>query len=577
MTSLHLQGIGASPGIATGSVYYYEPQPLTLPEREPNAPADELARFTEARATAQKQLESLRTQTEATIGIEEAQIFEAHTVLLNDPMFEEAVQDHIQGGATVESAVHSAVEQLAEMLRSSGDPLFAERAADVLDMGARMLRVLLGVEDNALMNLTTPVIIAAADLTPSDTAGLNPQLVQGIILAGGGKTSHAAILARTLGIPAVVGIGDENLQNVQADCSVVLDGTVGEIIINPTPAVRSDYAKKRAQQQARHAEMQRLTHKMGRTASGRRLPVQANAGELASVQEAAKSGAEGIGLLRTEFLYMSQSTPPDEEQQVQTYRAIFAAMGSYPVTIRTLDVGGDKPPRFLDFPTEDNPFLGWRGVRVSLDHPDLLKTQLRAILLAAAGFDVSIMFPMVDSVETFREAKAIYDDVRAQLTRLQHDFARDVYIGTMIETPAAAVLTELLARECDFFSIGTNDLTQYTHAADRNNPRVSRYFNDFSPAVLRLIKQTIDAAHTENKPVSVCGELAGNPLAIPVLVGLGVDKLSMVSGAIPQAKWLLSRFTDIDLEHIALRAMMTATSAELRDYMTSVLETHEGG
>lgn len=572
MTEIRIHGVGASPGVAIGQVFYYEPPAFDLPQRPPEAVEIEHQRFVNARSEAEQQLNALRQAMEEKVGAEQAQIFAAHVTLLNDPMLDEGVQQHIKNGKPVESAVQHAAEELAQMLRDTGDPLFAERATDVMDVSGRVLRILLGVGQSALTDLTEPCIVVAQDLTPSDTAGLNPALVQGIVMAAGGKTAHAAILARTLGIPAVVAVGTANMQHFEHAASVVLDGSSGEVIIAPDETTHAEYNTRHEQHVERTQRMREVMHQQARTAFGTRVEILANAGELDSVVGAVENGAEGVGLLRTEFLYLDQKAPPSERQQVETYRAIFEAMDKRPITLRTLDVGGDKPPSYIDFPKEDNPFLGWRGIRVALDERDVFKSQVRAVLRAAVGHDVSVMFPMVDGVETFRAARALFDEARAELVEGAVEHAQ-VAVGTMIETPAAAVLADLLAEDSDFFSIGTNDLTQYTYAADRNNERVKAYFNDFSPGVLRLIQQTLDGAAKKDRSVGVCGELAGNPLAIPVLVGMGVRKLSMVSAVVPQAKYILSKFNDIDLEHIAMRALMMSTTAELEAYMQSVLET----
>ncbi len=572
MTEIRIHGVGASPGVAIGQVFYYEPPAFDLPQRPPEAVEIEHQRFVNARSEAEQQLNALRQAMEEKVGAEQAQIFAAHVTLLNDPMLDEGVQQHIKNGKPVESAVQLAAEELAQMLRDTGDPLFAERATDVMDVSGRVLRILLDVGQSALTDLTEPCIVVAQDLTPSDTAGLNPALVQGIVMAAGGKTAHAAILARTLGIPAVVAVGTANMQQFEHAASVVLDGSSGEVIIAPDETTHAEYNTRHERHVERTQRMREVMHQQARTAFGTRVEILANAGELDSVVGAVENGAEGVGLLRTEFLYLNQKAPPSERQQVETYRAIFEAMDKRPITLRTLDVGGDKPPSYIDFPKEDNPFLGWRGIRVALDERDVFKSQVRAVLRAAVGHDVSVMFPMVDGVETFRAARALFDEARAELVEGAVEHAQ-VAVGTMIETPAAAVLADLLAEDSDFFSIGTNDLTQYTYAADRNNERVKAYFNDFSPGVLRLIQQTLDGAAKRDRSVGVCGELAGNPLAIPVLVGMGVRKLSMVSAVVPQAKYILSKFNDIDLEHIAMRALMMSTTAELEAYMQSVLET----
>ncbi len=565
-----LQGIGISDGVAVGPVLHIKPQPLNLPDRPSNGIAAEMNRFTAARDAALDQLKRLEARVTETIGPEEAKIFAAHAVLLVDPMLENQVRAHVEKKRPVEVAVHLAAEHLAEMLRDNNDALFADRAADVLDVSRRLLRLLLGLEENPLANLTRPVIIAAADLSPSDTVALNRQFTLGVCLAEGGATSHAAILARTLGIPAVVGLGAD-FDRITAAEQVALDGTAGEVILNPNRAAQKHYHHQQHQRSQLDSQMIAAAGQPACTADGARITVAANAAERPSVHAAIKNGAEGIGLLRTEFLFFGRTHPPDEEEQIALYRSIFNAAPGHTITVRTLDIGGDKPPDFLAFPAEANPFLGWRGIRVTLDQPDLFHTQLRAILRAAVGHTVQVMYPMIESVETLRAADAIYKSVVKDLTQAGQPFAQDIERGVMIETPAAAVLTDWLADEVDFLSIGTNDLAQYTLAADRNNPRMSHYFQDLSPAVLRLIQNIVQAAHAKNTPVSVCGELGGNPLGVPVLAGLGVDKLSMVSAAVPRAKWILRQFTRDDLAALTTQALQHRTAATLQNSLRAIL------
>jgi phosphoenolpyruvate-protein phosphotransferase len=575
MQEQHIKGAGASNGKALGHTLHYTPQPLAMPDRQPGTHPAEMQLFHTARAAAQNQLAELEANIRTRYSADDAQIFMAQSVLLDDPMLEDGVRKQLeQGGQIVEVAVLNAAETLATVLRSTGDAMLAGRAADVLDVARRVLRVLLGASDNPLANLTVPVILAADDLSPSDTAELNPALVMGICLAGGGRTSHAAVLARTLNIPAVVALGADALARVVEAEQVLLDGTSGTVTLDPERATLDAYHAERAQMAAHTAEARQKARKPAHTASGTRVEIFANGGNQLSLADAFARGAEGIGLLRTEFLYLHRATPPPENEQVQLYADLFALADGHPVTVRTLDVGGDKHPRYIGFPQEANPFLGLRGVRVSLEHPDLFKTQIRALLRAAVGHRVSVMFPMIESVETLQRVNVLVAEARAALDDAGTPYAHDVPLGIMVETPAAVVLTEIMVHECDFFSIGTNDLAQYAHAADRGSPHAAPYFNDLSPAVLRLIEQTLKAAHRADKTVSICGELAGNMLALPVLVGMGVDRLSMVGGVIPQAKWVISQFNDIDLKHIALRALMIPTAQELEDYMRSVLETH---
>jgi phosphoenolpyruvate-protein phosphotransferase (PTS system enzyme I) len=456
-------------------------------------------------------------------------------------------------------------------LAGMGDELFAARALDVKDVGRRILRILLGLPDTALSAVTEPSIIIAEDLTPSDTASLDPKLTLGFITAQGGLTSHSAILARTLGLPAIVGMGNDLLDKVSSDTFIVMDGRTGEMIIEPEQETIARYKQIKVQRESHLLVLKAAAEKDAFTANGRRVEVAANVGEVTSTRDAMDHGAEGIGLLRTEFLYLEDTQPPSEEKQYHIYREIFEVMSGRPVIVRTLDIGGDKPPSYLPFPDEMNPFLGWRAIRISLDEPELFKTQLRAILRAAVGHHVRIMFPMVSDLDELRRARGIVEAVKRDLELASVEFAVDVPVGIMVETPAAAVLVDVLAEASDFFSLGTNDLTQYTMAVDRGNARVSGLYQPLHPSVLRLIKQTIDAGHSKGKWVGMCGELAGMTKAIPILLGFGLDEFSMNPRAIPEAKNLIGKLTDEKAREIASQVMSFGTAAEIENYMKGIL------
>ena len=503
---------------------------------------------------------------------ETAAIFDAHKLMVTDPMLFDAVQSRLEAGQIIERAVRDASQELAAMLGAMPDELFAAREADMRDVGRRLLRILLGISDTSVDKLDSPAVIVAYDLTPSDTVSLRSEFTLGFCTAGGGLTSHVAILARTLGLPAVVGLGKKALDQISDGTKLVLDGTGGSVILDPDRVTLERYEAARAKASARLATMQVTSSKNAVTADGRRVEVGANIGDADSAGEAVRFGAESIGLLRTEFLYLQNTRPPTEEQQMAAYKSVFDALGNRPVIVRTLDIGGDKPPAYLKFDAELNPFLGWRAIRICLEDHPLFKTQLRAILRAAVGFHPLIMFPMISSVEELRAARDVLAEVRAELDSAGLDYAHHVPVGIMVETPAAAMLTDFLALECDFFSLGTNDLTQYTLAVDRTNERVAKLFQPLHPAVLRLIKRTIDTAHQHGKWVGMCGELAGMQKAIPILLGLGLDELSMAPRSIPEAKWLIGQFTDARAREIAEQAMNKATAAEIEDFMLGVLE-----
>ncbi|MDP1713696.1 MAG: phosphoenolpyruvate--protein phosphotransferase [Anaerolineales bacterium] len=564
-------GIPASDGIAIGPAFCYIPAELTIPVCAAGTVDEEMTRFDMACKRARVELQSLYEAIEKRAGKEEASIFEAHQEMLSDPALEGKVRAEVEIGETVEQALVKATKELASLLAGMDNELFAARALDVKDVGHRILRILLGLPDTALSAVTETSIIIAEDLTPSDTASLDPKLTLGFITAQGGLTSHSAILARTLGLPAIVGMGAGLLEKVPSGTSIILDGRTGEMIFAPGGETIARYKQIKAKRESHLLSLKAAVEKDAHTANGRRVEVTANVGEAASARDAMEHGAEGIGLLRTEFLYLEDTQPPSEEKQYHIYREIFAVMSGRPVIVRTLDIGGDKPPSYFPFPNEMNPFLGWRAIRISLDEPELFKTQLRAILRAAVGHHARIMFPMVSDLDELRRAREIVEVVKRGLEVASVEFAGDVPVGIMVETPAAAVLVDVLAEASDFFSLGTNDLTQYTMAVDRGNAKVSGLFQPLHPAVLRLIRQTIDAGHAKGKWVGMCGELAGMTKAIPILLGFGLDEFSMNPRAIPEAKYLIGKLTDEKARDIAGQAMSFGTAAEIETYMKGVL------
>lgn len=571
MTEKSFKGIPASDGIAIGPVFCYIPAELTVPVRAAGSAEEELARFDAARERARVELQGLYDSIEKRAGKEEASIFVAHQEMLYDPALEGKIREFVEIGQTAEQALVNATDELADLLASVNDELFAARALDVKDVGRRVLRILLGLPDTALGAVSEPSIILAEDLTPSDTASLNPSLTLGFITAQGGLTSHSAILARTLGLPAIVGMGNGLLDHVSNGAFIVMDGRSGEMILEPNQETITRCKQIKAQRESQLQILKSAALKDARTVEGRRVEVAANVGEAASARDAIEHGAEGIGLLRTEFLYLEDTQPPSEEKQFRIYREIFEVMSGRPVIVRTLDIGGDKPPSYLPFPDELNPFLGWRAIRISLDEPELFKTQIRAILRAATGHRARIMFPMVSDLDELRRARDVVEAVKRDLKSASVEFAADIPVGIMVETPAAAVLVDVLAEASDFFSLGTNDLTQYTLAVDRGNAKVANLFQPLHPAVLRLIRQTIEAGHAKGKWVGMCGELAGMTKAIPILLGFGLDEFSMNPRAIPEAKHLIGKLTDDKAREIADQAMSLGTAAEIEKYMKAVL------
>lgn len=557
-------GIAASEGIAIGPAYLYRPVTVSTARYAVADPQAERARFHRAVERAKAQLDAIHRQASATMGENAAAIFEAHRMFLEDPVLLEAVEGRIEAAVNAEAALAEEMEKFAAMMADLDDPYLRERAADVRDVGQRVLRALAGAEDRALDALDSPVVVVAADLTPSDTARMNRAMTLGLATAHGGTTSHTAILARTLGLPAVVGLGERLMDELAGGAPIILDGQAGLLIVEPDEATIAAYRGRQAALRQAQGAALRQAHEPAITLDGRRMEVVANIGGVESAREALAAGAEGVGLLRTEFLFLDRATLPDEDEQYAAYRAIAEIMGARPLIIRTLDVGGDKPPPYLDLSHELNPFLGWRAIRISLARHEMFKTQLRAILRAGLDCNVKMMFPMIATVEEVRAARGLLDEARAELTARGAPFANNVEVGIMVEVPAAAVSARALAREVDFFSLGTNDLIQYTMAVDRTNERVAYLYEPLHPAILRLIQMVIDGAHAAGKWVGLCGEMAGDLEAVPLLLGLGLDEFSANAAAVPAVKQRIRALDARAMQALAARALEAATAAEVR-------------
>jgi len=554
-----LEGIAASPGIAIGDAFQFQAADLRFERRRVDDPAAEWRRFEAAAATAAEQLAEVCDRATAELGPEQAAIFQAHLMMLEDPELRVAVQTAIEEqGLNAEAALSDAAAFYAEALEALDDEYLRARAADVRDITGRVLGILLGREAQA--GPQAPAIILARDLTPSDTVLLDKSRVLGFCTAEGGPTSHTAILARALGLPAVVGVGEEVLA-VPAGVTVVLDGAAGRLVVQPDEPELCACRERMAAATALQAEAQRRAMEPAVTCDGHRVEVVANIGSVRDAQAAVQAGAEGVGLLRSEFLYLERSSLPSEEEQYRAYRDILEAMGGRPVILRTLDAGADKEIAYLGMPHEQNPALGVRAIRLCLARAELFRAQLRAALRAAAGHNLKVMFPMVATAGELRAARAALDAAREELAAEGVPLPERLEVGIMVEVPAAALMADRLAREVDFFSIGTNDLSQYTMAADRTNAQVAALANALQPAVLRLVARVIDAAHAEGKWVGMCGELAGEPLAIPILLGLGLDEFSMNPPAIPMAKQLI-RSLEVAAARQVARAALELNSAE---------------
>lgn len=567
-----LQGIPASEGIVVAPAFLYHPPELQVEHRVVTDVDAETARLHEALRQAREELTDLQTKV-AERDEHVARIFEFQRMMLEDQMLVKAIEGEIHRAAcNAEAAVEQVMAEWVARFEEMDDVLMRLRAADVRDVGDRVVRILLGVqEERSLSTLPEPVIVVAQDLTPSDTARLDRGKVQGLCTATGGATSHVAILARMWNIPAVVGLGDPLLQ-VPDGALVALDGEAGTVEVEPSPEAVQAYHERQARRAALQAAALRQTGEPARTQDGQQVEVVANVGDVASAREALEQGAEGIGLLRTEFLYLDRTTLPDEREQVNVYQAIAEVMGQRPVIVRTMDVGADKPLPAIPRPEEANPALGMRAIRLARRYPDLLLVQLRAILQAGAGHNLKVMFPMVVTLDEVRWAKGLLHQAREELAAEGTQHAREIETGIMVETPAAAVMADVLAKEVDFFSIGSNDLTQYTLASDRVNEQLGDLYRPLDPAVLRLIAQVIHAAHAAGKWVGLCGELAGQRLAIPVLLGLGLDEFSMTPSAIPVAKQLIRSLSVAEARQIADHALSLSTASEVTGYLSSVLE-----
>ena len=548
---LLITGLAASAGVAVGkAVVLRGVQPVAERHTVDN-PAGEWTRCQAALDEAHGELLDLAQRMARELGEQQARIFQAHALVLEDPDLRTALHDAItQQRLNAEAAVADVFGTEAVRYENMAGQRFQERAADLRDVAGRLHRLLRGNQP-AIIELPDAAVIVAEDLAPSQTVALDRDKVVGFCTALGGPTAHTAILARSMGIPAVVGVGAQGLVHLTTGTQLAIDGTAGVVIVEPDDATVAAFNAQRASDLAARQAAFASAQAKARTADGRRVEVVANLATAAEAESALQAGAEGVGLLRTEFLFQDRLAPPTEEEQYQVYREVAEAMAGHPVIIRTLDIGGDKPAPYLQLPAEANPFLGWRAIRISLAMPEFFKAQLRAILRAATHGNVHVMFPMIATCEEVAQARTLLDEAAADLRAAGIDHSDSIPTGIMVEVPSAAQIADKLAPLVDFFSIGTNDLTQYTFAADRGNAKVAGIGDPLHPAVLRQIARVIDAAHAAGKWVGLCGELAGRPEGIPVLLGLGLDEFSMSVAAIPPAKSLLAQLTTTDAQDLA--------------------------
>lgn len=559
----HLTGIAASDGIAVAKAYRLIEPDLSFKTIEVSDVQAELDRLDVALAKSQTEIEGIRDVALENLGPKEAQVFEAHLLVLKDPELVDQIKTTIKGkSVNAEAGLKEVADMFIGLFESMTDNAYMqERAADIRDVTKRVLANLLGVDLPSPATIKEEVIVVARDLTPSDTAQLNRDFVKGFITDIGGRTSHSAIMARSLEIPAIVGTGTIT-QEVENGDVLIIDGLDGNVFVNPTQETIAEYETKAKAFADQKAEWEMLKGEASVTKDGKHFELAANIGTPKDLKGVHANGAEGVGLYRTEFLYMDSAEFPTEDEQFEAYKAVLEGMAGKPVVVRTMDIGGDKELPYLQLPHEMNPFLGYRAIRISLDQKDMFKTQLRALLRASVYGLLRIMFPMIATVQEFRSAKAVLDEVKAELVAEGVAVSDDIQVGIMIEIPAAAVLAHQFAKEVDFFSIGTNDLIQYTMAADRMNEQVSYLYQPYNPSILTLIKHVIDSAHAEGKWAGMCGEMAGDQMAVPLLVGLGLDEFSMSASSILKTRSLMKKLDSNEMKALADKAVNECSTVD---------------
>ncbi|AZS15865.1 phosphoenolpyruvate--protein phosphotransferase [Paenibacillus lutimineralis] len=582
MKRLHIQGLGVSEGIRIAKAHIYKPVQAVIGEGvrsedcipdNPSAVEAELHKLRKAKTDCVEQLGKLIKKAKEAVGEEQAGILAGQRKLLDDPAFypkmEARVREQLEPAPR---AVAEIVRQVVSMLEGINNNYMKERAADIRDIGSRLLACLSPGQTGGLAEIEGPVILVADDLAPSDTVQLDPALVIGFITRTGGATSHTAILARSLGIAAVVGAGD-GVGGIEDGDTLVLDGAAGLCIVRPEEPEAERYRLRMRQELERNRSLEEYAARPAVTADGTRVELAANIGSAAEAENAVRQGADGVGLFRTEFLFMNAQAMPGEEEQFRAYREAARSMGGRSVIIRTMDIGGDKELPYLQLPKEMNPFLGYRAIRIGLDRQELLRTQLRAVLRASAFGTVKVMFPMISGLQEWRQAKAILTEVQAELSQDGVSYDKNMEVGIMVEIPSTAVLAEMFASEVDFFSIGTNDLVQYTVAADRMNEHVAHLYDYFHPAVLHLIHRVIEASHAVGKWTGMCGSMAGDPLAAPLLLGLGLDEWSLEASRLGGMKERLASLDRQECRELAKRILCLDTPQAVRQALEEFLNT----
>ena len=560
---LQLKGIAASQGISFAKAYVFVEPDLSVKEVKIEDVAAEVKRFEDAIEASKKELTIIKENALASLGADKAAVFEAHLLILDDPEFMGTVKTDIESKViNAEYAFKETSDMFISMFEAMDNEYMKERAADIRDVSKRILAHLLGVDLPNPSLIDEEVIVIAEDLTPSDTAQLNKKYVKGFATNIGGRTSHSAIMARSLEIPAVVGTSSIT-EDVKNGDILILDGLDGVVLVNPDEATTAEYKEKHAKFEAQKAEWAKLVTEKSVTKDGHEVILAANIGTPADLEGVKNNGGEAVGLYRTEFLYMGRDQLPTEDEQFEAYKAVLEGMGDKPVVVRTLDIGGDKELPYLDLPKEMNPFLGFRAIRLCLEEKDLFRTQLRALLRASVYGKLCVMFPMIATVQEFRAAKALFLEEKEKLVAEGVAVSNDIELGIMVEIPSTAVIADIFAKEVDFFSIGTNDLIQYTMAADRMSEKVSYLYQPYNPAILRLVKNVIEASHKEGKWTGMCGEMAGDSLAIPLLLGMGLDEFSMSATSILQARSQIKNLTLDEMKELVEKAVMCATTEEV--------------
>lgn len=568
------KGTSASSGIGIGKAVIVEEAELVIKRENVSDVEAELGRFKGALEQSVKDTEVLAADLATRVGEKEAEILQGHIMLLSDPMLTGEIENSIKNdGVNSEFAIETVCNMYADMFASMGDELMQQRATDMRDIKTRMQKILLGVRSVDIASLPAGSVIVAKDLTPSMTAGINPANVTGIVTELGGRTSHSAILARALEIPAVVAV--ENLMEQLKDGDdLVLDGSTGEVMVNPDAAVRAEYETKRDVFLKEKKELEQYIGKPSVTKDGVQVEIVANIGKPEDAEKVLQYDGEGVGLFRTEFLFMDRTSMPTEEEQFEAYKKVAIAMNGKPVIIRTLDIGGDKEIPYMGLEKDENPFLGYRAIRFCLDRKeDIYKPQLRALLRASAFGNIRIMVPLVTCIEEYREARGLVEELKTELDEAGIAYKKDIQVGIMVETAAASLIADIFAREVDFFSIGTNDLTQYTMSVDRGNKKVSYLYSTFNPAVLRSIRHIIACGREAGIMVGMCGEAASDPMMIPLLLAFGLNEFSMSASAILRARKMVTEYSVQELQAVADKAMSFATTAEVEQYMKEFVES----